>query len=171
MAEAASDRYWWEGTRLAALFKRLFNMTGCSERSRRLLSAMREQLNASFPPTAPADVRCKLLDCPSCEGFMLQPLCLPCGHSMCKSCVYRPPWGGGVDGDVLCSTCRQRWPWTSPGCSGERCPTLVLLNVMEKWYPKWVESCRHREEGNKFAVEGDFPVALTWYNKAMETGV
>ncbi len=162
---------WWQTTYVAALIKRFINMSEYSERSRRLLTAMRTQLSASFPlNTAQEDGRHRLLDCPVCEGFMPQPLCFPCGHSICKTCIDRT-LTGIVSSAVLCPICRRRWPRTPPGCSGERCPTLVLQNVLAMWYPKWVDSCMHREEGNRFAEEGDFPIAISWYCKAMETGV
>ena len=42
------------------------------------------------------------------------------------------------------------------------------------WYPKWLEACSRRVEGNWFAQEMGFPmqsVAVHWYNKAAETGM
>lgn len=47
----------------------------------------------------------------------------------------------------------------------------MLQNALFKWYPEWVESAKHKDEGNIFANEGDFPMAVQWYNRALQTGV
>jgi hypothetical protein len=52
----------------------------------------------------------------------------------------------------------------------ERRPTVVLQNAFMRWYPGWAECCKYREEGNRFAQEGNFPLAVQCYNKALETG-
>lgn len=138
------------------------------------------------------------LDCAYCAGFMVQPVCLPCGHSVCKSCVDKTVVGGDL---VVCPACNQTFPYVplgfgsnnssrSNGGSGEsgktgtggggggaslprsdgRRPTLILQNALLKWYPEWVESSKHKDEGNVFANEGDFPVAVHWYSRALQTG-
>jgi tetratricopeptide (TPR) repeat protein len=53
----------------------------------------------------------------------------------------------------------------------ERRPTVVLQNAFMRWYPGWAECCKYREEGNRFAQEGNFPLAVQCYNKALETGI
>ena len=138
------------------------------------------------------------LDCAYCIGFMVQPVCLPCGHSVCKSCLDKTMvGGGGAGGDQLlaCPSCGHTFPpvplgfggTNSSGSSGGgerrsnsttatnsavngRRPTVMLQNALEKWYPDWVESGQHKDEGNVFANEGDFPMAVHWYSKALQTG-
>ena len=126
------------------------------------------------------------LDCAYCTGFMVQPVCLPCGHSVCKSCLQKTAVGGDL---LACPSCSQTFPCvplgfgSNSGSSSEnghggrtassadyRRPTLMLQNALLKWYPEWVESAKHKDEGNVFANEGDFPMAVHWYNKALQTG-
>ena len=122
------------------------------------------------------------LDCAYCIGFMVQPVCLPCGHSVCKSCLDKTVLGGDV---LACPYCSQAFPSMplgfgrpdsgSAGSYGDgtanfRRPTLMLQNALLKWYPEWVESSKHKDEGNIFANEGDFPIAVHWYTKALQTG-
>ena len=122
------------------------------------------------------------LDCAYCIGFMVQPVCLPCGHSVCKSCLDKTVVGGDI---LACPYCSQAFPSMPLGFSSSdsggvesngdakasfRRPTLMLQNALLKWYPEWVESSKHRDEGNIFANEGDFPIAVHWYTKALQTG-
>lgn len=154
-------------TRVALWMKRVLNMACCSPESKALLSSMRSQLQAVLPP-ASKEESSQLLDCVNCEGFMAQPVCLACGHSVCKSCMERPL--SGIGGLLLCPRCKQRSHRQPAGLTGDRRPTLVLQNAVQKWFPRRLEACRHREEGNTFAKEGDFPLAVHWYTKAVETG-
>ena len=140
------------------------------------------------------------LDCAYCIGFMVQPVCLPCGHSVCKSCLDKTMVGGGGAGGgqlLACPCCGHTFPTVPLGFSGAntnnssgsssaaerrlnsptssnagcgRRPTVILQNALQKWYPDWVESGKHKDEGNVFANEGDFPMAVHWYSKALQTG-
>ena len=113
-----------------------------------------------------------ILDCSSCEGFMVQPVCLPCGHSLCKSCMQRMCAASSrLSSFFRCPSCKQAWPQTPPSSSEYRKQTTILYSVIQKWFPRWLEACKHREEGNCFAQEGDFPLAVYWYDKALETGM
>lgn len=153
-------------------------MTMSSQQSKALLVVMRKRLadamkQASTPHassgTASPRERIDQLDCPNCEGFMAQPVCLPCGHSLCKSCIEKTMKLGGV----VCPKCMQPVPkdylMNKDGTQSRR-PTVILQNLFQKLYPQWVESCKYREEGNMFANEGDFPLAIHWYDKAVSTG-
>lgn len=157
--------------------RRMFRMAAYSETSRTFLLHVRAQLDASLGPPAPTQRhrsdtsggRSQTPECPSCLCFMVRPVCLPCGHSLCKPCLDRG--SSRFSGDsTRCPECQQSWPVVPPGFICERKPTLVLQNAFLKWYPRWAECCKHREEGNKFAQEGDFPLAVQWYSKALETG-
>lgn len=150
----------------------------------------------------PINMNLRHLDCGYCIGFMVQPVCLPCGHSVCKSCLDKTMvGGGGVSGDHLlaCPRCGHTFPNVPLGFSGPhsnnsgggsslaaerrsngansvnagaggRRPTIMLQNALQKWYPDWVESGKHKDEGNVFGNEGDFPMAVHWYSKALQTG-
>ena len=159
---------WYIRTKAAILFKKLLsNMSSYSQESRTLLSALRSNLETALPLKAPPPPG--LLECSSCEGFMAHPLCLPCGHSVCKACLEK--LRSSLTHSILCPRCRHTYPHKPPGSTNDRKPTLILQNAFQKWYPKWLEACSHRVEGNRFAQEGDFPLAVHWYNKAAEIGM
>lgn len=145
--------------------------------------------------SAHANLNLRHLDCAYCIGFMVQPVCLPCGHSVCKSCLDKTMVGGGAGDQLLaCPCCGHTFPIVPLGFGGAgssssssaserrsnsainnaggngRRPTVILQNALQKWYPNWVESGRHKDEGNVFANEGDFPMAVHWYSKALQTG-
>lgn len=179
-------------SRVAALMKRALNMSSCTQQSRVLLAAMRSQLKvaleerelaASPSPSSSSptpQTYSSIVTCNSCGGFMVQPVCMPCGHSVCKGCTEKSTMLRGEN--LVCPKCNQTCPKipassasTSEPDSTEvlerhRMPTLTLQNAFCKWYPKWVESTQCREEGNKHANNSDFVSAVRWYSQALETG-
>lgn len=173
-----------------------------SHQSRILLAAMRTQLamaleerelTAAHTAASPSSYSA-IVSCNSCGGFMVQPVCMPCGHSVCKACTEKSTMASGDN--LICPKCNHTFPkipkasdsisgWreegaTSNGASGatvvgtegrqHRVPTLTLQNAFRKWYPRWVESCQYREEGNKFANQKEFESAVQWYTQALGTG-
>ena len=157
--------------------------SSCSRQSRVLLAAMRSQLEIALDQhqvvmsrsSSPQSPYSSLVSCRKCGGFMVRPVCLPCGHSLCHSCVHKAP-------DMACPKCKRisnvhAGERTAAGqrtaAGGNDCsltPTLTLQNTFSKWYPEWVESSRCREEGNRHANNGDFVSATHWYTQALETG-
>ena len=138
----------------------------------RLVSELRQDLERLLPRAECIDTRTKtlkhLFECSSCNGFMSQPVCLPCGHTACRSCLDRPSEQAGSV--VTCPQCGEKHSKTPIGSSSPRKTTLLLQNLQQKWFPAVLDCCRHREEGNKFAQEGDFPMAIECYDKAVKTG-
>ena len=171
------------GSSVTSVLECMRAMAMSSQKSRALLVVLRKQLadamkqevtrHASSGTASPRE-RTDRLDCPYCEGFMAQPVCLPCGHSLCKSCIEKTV----KLGDVLCPKCMQPVPkvsqsndyFTNEDGTQSRRATVILQNLFQKLYPQWVKSCKYREEGNMFANEGDFPLAIHWYDKAISTG-
>ncbi|KAL5460339.1 hypothetical protein EMCRGX_G033784 [Ephydatia muelleri] len=120
------------------------------------------------------DTQASLTDCSRCLGFMVHPLCLPCGHSMCKTCFTKSSCI--PSGAIVCAACKKGWARTMPGTASggggrDRIPSIIVQTLFQKWFPHWVESARHREEGNAFAGERDYPLAVMSYDRALETGV
>ena len=172
-------------------------MSNCSHESRTLLVAMKNQLSFALEErnlttravasgSEPQVLYSTTVTCSNCEGFMVQPVCMPCGHSVCKGCTDKSTML--KNSNLVCPKCNYSCPKIPQGFSptpgeeqgaipgaqaGEQCrtPTLTLQNAFRKWYPMWVESCRCREEGNKYANQGDFPLATQWYTQALETGI
>ena len=181
--------------RLSVLVKRALNMShsqsGCSRQSRVLLAAMRSQLAIALEQRQLASLSgaetgslSSVVSCNSCGGFMVQPVCMPCGHSVCKSCMDKSSMLKGGD-SISCPKCSWICPKapqpaaehkgrevssSSSSSSSYRTPTLTLQNAFRKWHPKWVESCRRRGEGNQHANKGDFVLAALCYTQALDTG-
>ena len=182
-------------SRVALLMKRALNMSCCSQQSRVLLAAMRSQLKVALEerelaasPSSPSSASSSnlppsytaIVSCNNCGGFMVQPVCMPCGHSVCKGCMEKSTMLSGDN--LVCPKCNQTCPKVpkAMASSGEgdstgsperhRMPTLTLQNAFCKWYPKWVESTQCREEGNRHANQSDFVSAIRWYSQALETG-
>ena len=152
-------------------------MATCSQNSRTLYMNIKAQLDtalghlATHAPAAGAGEAAGTPVCPLCRCLMILPVCLPCGHSLCKPCLARSTSRVFCDdSSARCPRCHQSWPVVPPGMEGERRPTVVLQNAFMRWYPGWAECCRYREEGNRFAQEGNFAMAVQHYNKALETG-
>lgn len=150
-------------------------MATCSQDSRTVYLHIKAQLDAALGSltaaiTSESGETKETPVCPLCRCLMMRPVCLPCGHSLCKPCLARSisRFFGNC---AHCPRCRQTWPVVPPGVNDERKPTLVLQNAFMRWYPGWAECCKYREEGNRYAQEGDFPLAVYFYNKALETGV
>lgn len=173
-----------------------------SHESRALLAAMKNQLSLTLKKRELSHlVRNKttpsyssIVSCSNCEGFMVQPVCMPCGHSVCKGCTEKSTMLNKEN--LICPKCNHSCPQIPAGfnatsskqMSGEgeegfghgeressagqhRMPTLTIQNAFRKWYPKWAESCRCREEGNKHANQGDYTSAIHWYTKALNAGM
>ena len=145
---------------------KILAMAKCSALSRRLVSQMTREL-ASLAPKMGETY--DIMDCASCRGFMSQPVCLPCGHSHCRTCLDRP--SDQVRDSITCVVCKEAHPKIPLGFSTARKPTLLLQNVSQRWYPMMVAACQYREEGNKCARDNDFQSALCHYQKAVETGI
>ena len=134
-------------------------MTNCSRQSRALFDVSKDKLTSTTGQKHLRPPNTSLFDCFYCEGFMSHPVCLPCGHSMCKTCIDKLS-------SRACPKCKEVITTREPGHK----PTLMMRNVLKKCFPEWVESCEFRETGNTFANEGDFPLAIEWYEKAISTG-
>ena len=153
-------------------------LASCSQNSRTLYMNIKAQLDTALGPlTSPGtslgagESSTGTPVCPLCRCLMIRPVCLPCGHSLCKPCLSRSTSRVFCDDScVRCPRCHQSWPVVPPGMEEDRRPTVVLQNAFMRWYPGWAECCRYREEGNRFAQEGDFAKAVELYDRALETG-
>lgn len=184
--------------KLQVLKQKLLSMYSCSSHSRSLFTAMRSQLvqslkqrelltltvsppSSSSPSSPSQSSYSNTVSCMNCQGFMVQPVCMPCGHSVCKGCLGKSTMLLGDN--IVCPACAHSFPRnpeqleagrdetaSDSGLLHCRMPTLTLQNAFRKWYPLWVESCRCREEGNKHANQGNHDLATEWYTRALESG-
>ena len=168
-------------TRGASILHKLVAMATCSARSKGLVNKMKEELSKLLPvsdivtplpppPSSPSpSLPLPLLSCSTCQGHMIKPVCLPCGHSHCVSCLKRSSELHKTS--LTCSRCQETHPQVPVGFESPRKPTLILQTVSLKHYPVEMSvCCEERERGNEFAQSGDFEMALLHYNKALETG-
>lgn len=149
------------------IIHKLLAMARCSVHSRRLVSAMKEELSKSF--SRPEKSSSTPLNCCTCDGYMTRPVCLPCGHSHCHLCLERQNEQG--KDLITCSLCQDTHDRVPVGFETHRKPTLILQCIGSKYYPQEIlVCCRERERGNEFAHEDNFQMAIEYYNKALATG-
>lgn len=96
------------------------------------------------------------LGCGLCEGVLVTPVTLACGHTFCAGCLLRDrsgvcrrcgvPVGGGLETNVL------------------------VQKVVEKWFPQEVKAAKLREEGNRLCQSNKFDEAIVKYTAALELG-
>ena len=53
------------------------------------------------------------LNCGGCCGVFIEPVCFPCGHSLCKSCAERLVRRGSGSSVICCPTvmCHKEYNW------------------------------------------------------------
>ncbi|XP_075797238.1 LON peptidase N-terminal domain and RING finger protein 3 isoform X2 [Pelodiscus sinensis] len=112
----------------------------------------RERLpGGSLPQPRDGDLfRCRL-----CQGFLFEPVSLPCGHTFCKKCLERA-------GEPLCALCQDR------GAAGQPLRVNVILsNLLAKWLSGQAKASQLRHEGNLLYKEKKLQAALQKYNEAV----
>ncbi|XP_038604323.1 LON peptidase N-terminal domain and RING finger protein 3 isoform X2 [Tachyglossus aculeatus] len=137
---------------------------------RRLAEAIRRKERlapaAPGPPGAPWDgFRCR-----KCQGFLCEPVSLPCGHTFCKLCLERQR--PGRRRCALCNAPAAGRPLpTSPSPPPPPPPPLrvnvILSNLLTKWFPGPARASRLRHEGNRLYRERKLEAALHKYNEAV----
>ncbi|XP_067404253.1 LON peptidase N-terminal domain and RING finger protein 3 isoform X2 [Emydura macquarii macquarii] len=122
---------------------------------------LREGLPAScsggggLPPPRDWD----LFRCRKCQGFLFEPVSLPCGHTFCKKCLERdrPP-------QSHCALCKEEG---SLAAGQPLRLNVVLSNLLTKWFPGQVKASQLRHEGNLLYKEKKLQAALQKYNEAV----
>lgn len=104
----------------------------------------------------------EVFGCRKCQGFLFEPVSLPCGHTFCKKCLERerPP-------RARCVLCREEG-----GAAGGQLPrvNVILSNLLAKWFPCQVKASQLRHEGNRLYEEKKLQAALQKYNEALSLG-
>ncbi|XP_031458562.1 LON peptidase N-terminal domain and RING finger protein 3 isoform X2 [Phasianus colchicus] len=95
--------------------------------------------------------------CRKCQGFLFEPVSLPCGHTFCKKCLEREDRAAAA----RCVLCRQE--------GGGRLPrvNVILSNLLGKWFPRQVRASQLRHEGNLLYREKKLHAALQKYDEAL----
>ena len=164
----------------ANILNKLIAMATCSSHSKSMVVKMKEELSrmlpmtntstpSDSPPPSSSSLPLSLLSCSTCQGHMIKPVCLPCGHSHCLSCIER--MADTQKQTITCSRCQEGHPRVPMGFQSSRQSTFILQTVLSKHCPAEMSlCCEERERGNEFAQSGNFETALVHYNRAMETG-
>jgi len=121
-----------------------------------LLDVMRK--SPKFLVNRRASISCARKDplsCLSCHGILFEPVTIPCGHSFCRKCVAK-------DTTNTCKSC---------GIRHLHLPSLnvnvSLQSLIEKLFPREIQSVAKKEEGNKQYSKGKFQAAIDLYTEAL----
>ncbi|XP_040428182.1 LON peptidase N-terminal domain and RING finger protein 3 isoform X2 [Cygnus olor] len=138
--------------------EQLGRLVECLARGVRLREGLPAAATASGPPQQqPRDW--EVFGCRKCQGFLFEPVSLPCGHTFCKKCLERerPP-------RARCVLCREEG-----GAAGGQLPrvNVILSNLLAKWFPCQVKASQLRHEGNRLYEEKKLQAALQKYNEAL----
>jgi len=93
-------------------------------------------------PEAEIDPDCK---CAVCFEVLLDPVTLPCGHSLDQRCLQKVLDSGG---QRACPTCRKKIPADPPAIS------RVLCAMLERSYPRQVRRLFEMHAGRTVVTRG-----------------
>ncbi|XP_068268044.1 LON peptidase N-terminal domain and RING finger protein 3 isoform X2 [Nyctibius grandis] len=97
--------------------------------------------------------------CRKCQGFLFEPVSLPCGHTFCKKCLERDRAA-----ESRCVLCKEE----GSTAGGQLLRVNVILsNLLAKWFPCQVKASQLRHEGNLLYKEKKLQAALQKYNEAV----
>ncbi|KAM6057238.1 LON peptidase N-terminal domain and RING finger protein 3 isoform 2-T3 [Theristicus caerulescens] len=97
--------------------------------------------------------------CRKCQGFLFEPVSLPCGHTFCKKCLERERAA-----ESRCVLCKEE----GGAAAGQLLRVNVILsNLLAKWFPCQVKASQLRHEGNLLYKEKKLQAALQKYNEAV----
>uniref|UniRef100_A0A8C3XCN4 LON peptidase N-terminal domain and ring finger 3 n=1 Tax=Cyanoderma ruficeps TaxID=181631 RepID=A0A8C3XCN4_9PASS len=97
--------------------------------------------------------------CRKCQGFLFEPVSLPCGHTFCKKCLERDRAP-----ESRCVLCKE----AGSAAAGQLLRVNVILsNLLTKWFPCQVKASQLRHEGNLLYKEKKLQAALQKYNEAV----
>ncbi|XP_077141315.1 LON peptidase N-terminal domain and RING finger protein 3 [Ranitomeya variabilis] len=121
-----------------------------AEQLETLVCCLAEPLRGGEP--LPLSPQWGVLTCKECQGFLYEPVTLPCGHTFCKRCLERRR--------TPCPLCRE--------APGQHYRVNVLLStIIAKWFSCEVRAARLRHEGNALLGESKLQDALDRYNEAI----
>lgn len=121
---------------------------------------MKEGLPAAEQPAAPREW--DVFRCRKCQGFLFEPVSLPCGHTFCKKCLERDRAP-----ESRCVLCKE----AGGAAAGQLLRVNVILsNLLTKWFPCQVKASQLRHEGNLLYKEKKLQAALQKYNEAVSLG-
>ncbi|XP_074691284.1 LON peptidase N-terminal domain and RING finger protein 3 isoform X2 [Strix aluco] len=121
---------------------------------------IKEGLPAAAAGSGPPQPReWDVFGCRKCQGFLFEPVSLPCGHTFCKKCLERDRAA-----ESRCVLCKEE----GSAAAGQLLRVNVILsNLLAKWFPCQVKASQLRHEGNLLYKEKKLQAALQKYNEAV----
>lgn len=114
------------------------------------------------------------LKCCCCSGLIMDPVCFPCGHSTCKTCIDKlpsPPLASEQQGKAVeCPQCRQSWSVCIGSGERRRHPTVLVTRLWNKHLTAQYKAAGLKEKGNTYATEGDYLRAVESYSQSLLAG-
>ncbi|KAM9792870.1 LON peptidase N-terminal domain and RING finger protein 1 [Neosynchiropus ocellatus] len=92
------------------------------------------------------DCRDALFDCPTCQGFLADPVTLTCGHSYCKRCLQRRLFS-------KCKLC-------SEAVGGGEKANVVLCGLLDKWFPEDAKNAKTLSEIDELCRKKQYQAAI-----------
>ncbi|KAM3910766.1 LON peptidase N-terminal domain and RING finger protein 3 [Leptodactylus fuscus] len=127
----------------------------CVEQLETLVSCLTDQLRGR--ESLPMSPKWGILTCKECQGFLYEPVTLPCGHTFCKKCLE------DQRSSSQCKMCRV----AQEGTEHHYRVNVLLCNIIAKWFPCEVQAARLRHEGNALLSDNNLQEALDKYNEAI----
>ncbi|XP_069723827.1 LON peptidase N-terminal domain and RING finger protein 3 isoform X2 [Phaenicophaeus curvirostris] len=130
-----------------------------AEQLDKLVECLARSVRLKEGPPAPQPRDRDVFGCRKCQGFLFEPVSLPCGHTFCKKCLERDRAGGS-----RCVLCKEE----GGAAAGQLLRVNVILsNLLAKWFPCQVKASQLRHEGNLLYKEKKLQAALQKYNEAV----
>ncbi|CAG5117190.1 unnamed protein product [Candidula unifasciata] len=99
-----------------------------------------------------------MFTCGVCRGILDDPVTLPCGHSFCRKCLDKK----STNACESCSIIHYRLNISNLSS------TVVLSNLVQKWFPKECMAARLKRKGNEYFSSQDYKNAVEMYSQALE---
>ena len=126
------------------------------EKYRHLTSVLIDAIVANT--VGPSSSPTREFACRICEGILLQPVTIACGHTFCRGCLARD----------TSRSCRQCGPKIASACMLQT--NVLMKGLSEKWWPEDVRAARLREQGNELFQRNKIYAVLAKYGEALQIG-
>lgn len=130
----------------------------CVEQLETLVSCLADQMRGR--ESLPLSPQWGILTCKECQGFLYEPVTLPCGHTFCKKCLE------DQRSRRQCKMCRV----AQEGTEHHYRVNVLLSNIIVKWFSCEVQAAKLRHEGNTLLSDSKLQDALDKYNEAISLG-
>ena len=103
----------------------------------------------------------EIFNCLYCRSLLSDPVTIPCGHTFCRNCLLK-------DRSKRCKNCGTVNHHLNVSAITSN---VLLLQVIEKWFPSKCEAARLKKEANAAFQAWKYEDAIRIYSKAIELGL